>query len=179
MVSVNNVRNILRDLNDHTGWRFAVGVRIRFANPTLLFQTYPQEWIDYYNDNALIFTDPTIRWGLSHTGVCDWDDLRADDGAGMMTKAAEHGLRFGIVVSVGDVGSRTLGFFCHADRPLTAEVIAFGDHQNDIEMLRMAGMGVAMGNSLPDVQACADWVTGSNDGSGIADALQRFVLTPA
>ena len=60
-----------------------------------------------------------------------------------------------------------------------AEVIAFGDHQNDIEMLRMAGMGVAMGNSLPDVQACADWVTGSNDGNGIADALQRFVLTPA
>jgi Cof subfamily protein (haloacid dehalogenase superfamily) len=60
-----------------------------------------------------------------------------------------------------------------------AEVIAFGDHQNDIEMLRMAGMGVAMGNSQTDVQACADWVTGSNDGSGIADALDRFVLTPA
>ena len=60
-----------------------------------------------------------------------------------------------------------------------SEVIAFGDHQNDIEMLRMAGMGVAMGNSQADVQACADWVTGSNDGSGIADALQRFVLTPA
>jgi len=60
-----------------------------------------------------------------------------------------------------------------------SEVIAFGDHQNDIEMLRMAGMGVAMGNSQADVQACADWVTGSNDGSGIADALDRFVLTPA
>ncbi|MBS1226830.1 MAG: pyridoxal phosphate phosphatase [Proteobacteria bacterium] len=60
-----------------------------------------------------------------------------------------------------------------------AEVIAFGDHQNDIEMLRMAGMGVAMGNSQADVQACADWVTGSNDGNGIADALDRFVLTPA
>jgi Cof subfamily protein (haloacid dehalogenase superfamily) len=60
-----------------------------------------------------------------------------------------------------------------------AEVIAFGDHQNDIEMLRMAGMGVAMGNSQADVQACADWVTGSNDSNGIADALQRFVLTPA
>ena len=60
-----------------------------------------------------------------------------------------------------------------------AEVIAFGDHQNDVEMLRMMGTGVAMGNSLPDVQACADWVTGSNDGSGIADALDRFVLTPA
>jgi Cof subfamily protein (haloacid dehalogenase superfamily) len=59
-----------------------------------------------------------------------------------------------------------------------AEVIAFGDHQNDMEMLRMAGMGVAMGNSQADVQACADWVTGSNDDNGIADALHRFVLTP-
>lgn len=59
------------------------------------------------------------------------------------------------------------------------EVIAFGDEQNDMEMLRMAGMGVAMGNSGQMIQACADWVTGGNDSNGIADALQRFVLTPA
>lgn len=56
------------------------------------------------------------------------------------------------------------------------EVIAFGDQNNDFEMLRMAGMGVAMGNSGSDVQACADWVTGTNDSDGIADALRRFVL---
>ena len=59
------------------------------------------------------------------------------------------------------------------------EVIAFGDEQNDTEMLRLAGMGVAMGNSGHDIQACANWTTGSNDSNGIADALQRFVLTPA
>lgn len=59
------------------------------------------------------------------------------------------------------------------------EVIAFGDEQNDMEMLRLAGMGVAMGNSGHDIQACANWTTGSNDSNGIADALQRFVLTPA
>ena len=59
------------------------------------------------------------------------------------------------------------------------EVIAFGDHHNDIEMLRLAGVGVAMGNSQGAVQACANWVTGSNDSNGIADALDRFVLTPA
>jgi Cof subfamily protein (haloacid dehalogenase superfamily) len=57
------------------------------------------------------------------------------------------------------------------------EVIAFGDEQNDMEMLRMAGQGVAMGNSAAVVQASADWVTGSNDSDGIADALRRFVLT--
>ena len=59
------------------------------------------------------------------------------------------------------------------------EVIAFGDEQNDMEMLRLAGMGVAMGNSGGEIQACADWTTGGNDSNGIADALQRFVLTPA
>ena len=60
-----------------------------------------------------------------------------------------------------------------------AEVIAFGDHDNDIEMLRLAGTGVAMGNSHASVQACADWVAGSNDSDAIAAALERFVLTPA
>ena len=59
------------------------------------------------------------------------------------------------------------------------EVIAFGDQQNDMDMLRVAGMGVAMGNSGEIVRACANWVTGTNDSGGIADALYRFVLTPA
>jgi Cof subfamily protein (haloacid dehalogenase superfamily) len=58
------------------------------------------------------------------------------------------------------------------------EVLAIGDQQNDMEMLRAAGMGVAMGNSLAEVQSCANWVTGSNDSDGIADVLQQFVLTP-
>ena len=57
------------------------------------------------------------------------------------------------------------------------EVIAFGDQQNDMEMLRIAGLGVAMGNSPPEVQACADCITGSNESDAIADTLRRFVLT--
>lgn len=36
------------------------------------------------------------------------------------------------------------------------QVIAFGDQQNDIEMLRLAGMGVAMGNATQAVRDCAD-----------------------
>ena len=55
------------------------------------------------------------------------------------------------------------------------EVIAFGDQNNDFDMLRMAGMGVAMGNSGAEVRACADWVTGTNDSDGIAQALHLFV----
>lgn len=58
-----------------------------------------------------------------------------------------------------------------------SEVIAFGDEQNDMDMLRVVGMGVAMGNSQAEVQACADRVIGGNDSDGIADTLRRLVLT--
>lgn len=59
------------------------------------------------------------------------------------------------------------------------EVIAFGDEQNDMDMLRVVGMGVAMGHSQAEVQACANRVIGGNDSDGIADTLRRFVLTAA
>ncbi|MBI5931822.1 MAG: HAD family hydrolase [Chloroflexi bacterium] len=55
-------------------------------------------------------------------------------------------------------------------------VIAFGDGENDMGMLQLAGIGVAMGNSKTDVQKAADYVTASNDHDGIAQALERFVL---
>jgi len=57
-----------------------------------------------------------------------------------------------------------------------SEIIAFGDHLNDLSMLEPVGVGVAMGNAEAEVKAVADWVTGSNDADGIAEALRRFVL---
>lgn len=56
------------------------------------------------------------------------------------------------------------------------QVIAFGDNHNDISMFQKVGLGVAMGNATPEVQQYADFVTCSNDDSGIASALHRWVL---
>lgn len=56
-----------------------------------------------------------------------------------------------------------------------AEVIAFGDAENDIPMLRAAGMGVAMGNAQETVKAAADMVTLSNNDDGIAAALEKLL----
>ena len=57
----------------------------------------------------------------------------------------------------------------------TAEVIAFGDAENDIPMLRAAGMGVAMGNAADAVKQAADMVTLSNNDDGIAAALEKLL----
>lgn len=56
------------------------------------------------------------------------------------------------------------------------ETMAFGDGDNDIEMLRFVGTGVAMGNASDEVKAQADYVTGSVDADGIAAALEHFGL---
>ena len=55
-----------------------------------------------------------------------------------------------------------------------AEVVSFGDAENDIPMLRTAGVGIAMGNAKDDVKAAADMVTLSNNDDGIAYALQKL-----
>ncbi|MBD3764123.1 MAG: autoinducer binding domain-containing protein [Rhodobacterales bacterium] len=97
-------------------WRFAIGLRIRFNHPTLLYQTYPQDWVAAYAAEGLLLVDPAVRWGMTHLGLCNWADLAAEDEAGLFARAADHGLRHGIAVSVGDEGSRSIGFFARPDR---------------------------------------------------------------
>lgn len=54
--------------------------------------------------------------------------------------------------------------------------IAFGDGENDVEMLRFAGIGVAMGNACPEAKAAADYITGDVRNDGLALALAHFGL---
>jgi hypothetical protein len=56
------------------------------------------------------------------------------------------------------------------------EVLAIGDGPNDVEMIRWAGLGIAMGNAPEEVRAAADWVTGTVQEEGAALALERFLL---
>ena len=52
--------------------------------------------------------------------------------------------------------------------------MAVGDGMNDLTMLRMAGVGVAMGNACPEAMAAADAVTADCDHDGVAQAIARF-----
>jgi hydroxymethylpyrimidine pyrophosphatase-like HAD family hydrolase len=55
-----------------------------------------------------------------------------------------------------------------------ADVLAIGDGRNDVEMLQWAGRGVAMGQSIEEVQAAADAVTDSVYDDGAASELARW-----
>ncbi len=57
------------------------------------------------------------------------------------------------------------------------EVIAIGDGVADVTMLQLAGKSVAMGHAPDSVKICADYVTASNDEDGVAQAVEKLILS--
>lgn len=57
-----------------------------------------------------------------------------------------------------------------------AEAVAVGDAENDVEMLRLVGVGAAVANAQPDALAAADVAVASNGEDGVAEVVRRFVL---
>lgn len=56
-----------------------------------------------------------------------------------------------------------------------SEVAAAGDSLNDVEMIRSAGFGVAMGNAQPAVKQAAQWVTATNNEDGVALMIRKIL----
>ena len=91
----------------------------------------------------------------------------------IQTGSSDH---WGIEIFSGGVSKRlgleTLAAHLHLKQ---SQIMAVGDHMNDLEMIAWAGVGVAMGNALPEVKAVADWITTSVEEDGVAHALAHFL----
>ncbi|MDD7281415.1 HAD family hydrolase [Floccifex sp.] len=72
--------------------------------------------------------------------------------------------------------AHSLKKICELNGYTMENVMAFGDAQNDIKMLQEAGIGVAMGNALPEVKQIADIITDSNNDNGIGKVIDDIVL---
>ncbi len=57
------------------------------------------------------------------------------------------------------------------------EVMAIGDNSNDIQMVKNAGLGIMMQNSAPYIKELADDVVADNDHDGVAEAIEKYILT--
>ncbi|WP_225639216.1 sugar-phosphatase [Candidatus Profftia sp. (ex Adelges kitamiensis)] len=55
-------------------------------------------------------------------------------------------------------------------------IMSIGDHENDLAMLKYAGIGVAMGNAEPLIKNAAQFVTKSNQEDGVMVAINKFLL---
>ena len=163
MTKVDTIRQLLQRMSAITDWKYALGLHIRFANPTLLYQTYPQEWIDRYASEGMFFSDPVVRWAIDHTGICDWSDLAPQDANNVLGQAADYGLKFGKVVSIGQQ-TKSFGFFAHGERPITTDEIAAAeavflelhdttqgtDQMSETELLDLRDLNLTLGTHRSD-----------------------------
>lgn len=56
------------------------------------------------------------------------------------------------------------------------EIICIGDSGNDLSMLEEAGLAVAMGNAGDNIKKYADFITDTNENSGVAKVINKFIL---
>ncbi|MDO5329145.1 MAG: HAD family hydrolase [Coriobacteriia bacterium] len=68
-----------------------------------------------------------------------------------------------------------LKWYCKHNNLSSAEIMAVGDGQNDIKMIKYAGTGVAMGNGSEEVKAVSDYVGDDIDNDGLAKVLDLFL----
>jgi Cof subfamily protein (haloacid dehalogenase superfamily) len=83
------------------------------------------------------------------------------------------------VLAAGCTKGSTLAEWARTRGYARAEILALGDNLNDLEMLEAAGLPVVMGNAVPELLARGWEVTSTADDAGVADAIERYVLSPA
>ncbi|MGW1468601.1 HAD family hydrolase [Streptomyces sp. NPDC002308] len=97
---------------------------------------------------------------------------RAAPGLAQYTHSGGRGLLE--ISATGVTKAGTLSLLC-AERGLTAaDVVAFGDMPNDLDILRWAGAGYAMANAHPTVLAAARYRTLSHEEDGVGVVLERL-----
>lgn len=71
---------------------------------------------------------------------------------------------------------RAVAYLAHELGIAQAEIMAVGDSNNDLDMIKYAGLGVAMGNASDKVKSYAQAVTRCNNEDGVAEAIEKYVL---
>lgn len=123
--------------------------------------------IDKPNHKMLIIDEPEVL--DQHIVVLQ--DLLGDQLH--ITKSKAHYLEF--MHKEGTKG-HALQFMAEHIGCTMAETIAIGDAWNDREMVQAAGLGVAMGNAVPQLKELADYITLSNNEDGVAHVIEKFVF---
>ncbi|MFC7062777.1 Cof-type HAD-IIB family hydrolase [Halobacillus seohaensis] len=70
------------------------------------------------------------------------------------------------------VGLKKIAHYYHIPQD---RIIAFGDEDNDYEMIEYAGVGVAMGNAIDELKNRSNFVTGTNEDNGIGEFLTEYL----
>lgn len=89
------------------------------------------------------------------------------------TKSKNHLLE---MMAPGVDKAVSLARFAEGRHCSAEEIMACGDNANDIEMVKWAGVGVAVANATPELKAAADYVCEYERSEGVVEAIEKFIL---
>ena len=153
-------------------WRFELYDRTAAAHgappvPTAVYEETTPERIAAESVYKVFIDNPDdMQRAELEAFLSGFEDVRIDcsEGRSMSVTRREASKRSALLLLAERLGLKR------------EEVCCFGDAENDLSMLRAAGLGVAMGNATAEARAAADVVVADNDHDGCAEAIRRFLL---
>lgn len=101
------------------------------------------------------------------------DAINALNIANIATKST--GIEYYEITNAKAIKRNAIEYLKQRDQLKTDELAAFGDGENDIEMFKVVGHPIAMGNATDEVKGYAEFVTDSNNANGIISGIQRLM----
>jgi len=151
------------------------------AEPGYLDLLTPRElsfWRVDAVDLAELVAEPTLKLTVRHPELDADALLEVLTGSGLGGfHATTSGAPFLEIAGAGVTKATGVSRLCALLGVDADGVLAAGDAKNDVELLAWAGIGVAMGNAVPEATAVADWTTATNDADGVALAIEHVLST--
>ena len=143
----------------------------KFISPKILRVKDIKEYIK--NNNL---EEEVLKIGICH----EYEVLRGLEEKFTDTIKSEYTISFSLPFFVELMAKDTdkgscLKEICRLNNIDLSETIAIGDGENDIPMLNICGLSVAMGNAMENVKKNVDYITDTNKNDGVAKAIRKFV----
>lgn len=123
-----------------------------------------------------VLAQPSLKLVVRHPERSPGDVFRTLAGLGLAGfEATLSGAPFVEIMADGVTKASGLERLCAHLGIAQSQVLAFGDAANDVEMLRWAGVGVAVANASAAASEAADYVTESNDDHGVARVIESLL----
>ena len=130
----------------------------------------------YTIDNAIEDSKHAIQKGIVFPKLSLIPILRDEVGKNKRIKVVSSGLdNIEFTAQRADKGLGVLAL-AKAKGIKPEEIIAIGDSENDLAMLKVVGLPVAMGNAVDSVKAVAKYITDTNINDGVAKMIEKFIL---
>lgn len=119
------------------------------------------------NPHKIVVIDEVEEINQLDRNLIDWKSVLS------IYKSSPDGLE---IVHQNASKSKALSYLCAQLGIERSQTMAIGNEGNDLDMIRWAELGIAMGNATEEVKQNAQWITRSNEELGVAYALKHFLL---